>query len=361
MVFCGQAFSPDGATLAAAYTNWLYLWDVADPAPGPAAGGPAVPRGSAPALVRLSRDIAFSPDGRTLAGTTSHNQVGLWDVASPARVTRLATLGGHTAPVAAIAFARAAPAHRRGRRHRHCVRHHRSGAPRTHATMPAVAAHNDSRRRLLRRRLHARVHPRRATLTAIASTTAPSAGPATTAAEKVSRWRVTSTARSPPRRHRTQHRARERPARPGPQRHHPGARRPAWRQHDRPIGTALTHHSNAPPGHSGPKSATSPTGYGHTQAGKRSYRARQPDARTRRTDAGIATSRRPRTQVTPGAGSARGVPQRGRTADLLTPPPPSSWTRHARTRRSVLHRHAALDIGWARGFRIIFGAASATR
>ena len=49
-------------------------------------------------------DITFSPDGHTLALTTSHNQVGLWNVATPARAARIATLGGHTGPVAAVAF-----------------------------------------------------------------------------------------------------------------------------------------------------------------------------------------------------------------------------------------------------------------
>ena len=195
MVLWGQAFSPDGATLAAAYTNWLYLWDVADPARARRLAALPFHAAAPPHWYGFPGDIAFSPDGRTLAATTSHNQVGLWDVVSPARATRLATLGGHTAPVAAIAFAPGGhlladvghdgtvivfnvtdPAH-----------------PVRTATMHTVAGPQQAAGGGYYTTTYTlEFTPGGHTLTAIASTTAPSAGPATTAAEKVSRWRVTS-------------------------------------------------------------------------------------------------------------------------------------------------------------------------
>ena len=104
-VLWGQAFSPDGRILAAAYTGRLELWDVANPARPRRLTALAI-EGAAPShWYGYPSAIAFSPDGRTLALTTSRNQVALWNVASPARPVRVATLGGHTGPVAAVAFA----------------------------------------------------------------------------------------------------------------------------------------------------------------------------------------------------------------------------------------------------------------
>jgi WD40 repeat protein len=103
-VLWGQAFSPDGRILAAAYTGRLELWDVADPARPRRLTALAI-EGAAPShWYGYPSAIAFSPDGRTLALTTSRNRVDLWNVASPARPVRVATLGGHTGPVAAVAF-----------------------------------------------------------------------------------------------------------------------------------------------------------------------------------------------------------------------------------------------------------------
>ena len=104
-VLWGQAFSPDGRILAAAYTGRLELWDVANPARPRRLTALAI-EGAAPShWYGYPSAIAFSPDGRTLALTTSRNRVALWNVASPARPVRVATLGGHTGPVAAVAFA----------------------------------------------------------------------------------------------------------------------------------------------------------------------------------------------------------------------------------------------------------------
>lgn len=103
-VLWGQAFSPDGRILATAYTGRLELWDVADPARPRRLAALAI-EGAAPShWYGYPSAIAFSPDGRTLALTTSRNRVDLWNVASPARPVRVATLGGHTGPVAAVAF-----------------------------------------------------------------------------------------------------------------------------------------------------------------------------------------------------------------------------------------------------------------
>jgi WD40 repeat protein/DNA-binding SARP family transcriptional activator len=58
-------------------------------------------RGILPRHTDVLRDVAFSPDGRTLAAASDDNTVILWDV----RGRRLeATLSGHTGPVSAVAF-----------------------------------------------------------------------------------------------------------------------------------------------------------------------------------------------------------------------------------------------------------------
>jgi WD40 repeat protein len=46
-------------------------------------------------------DVAFSPDGRTLASSADDGAVKLWNVASLQEAT---TLHGHRGPVSAIAF-----------------------------------------------------------------------------------------------------------------------------------------------------------------------------------------------------------------------------------------------------------------
>ena len=279
----GQAFSPDGRVLAAAYTSRIDLWDVADPA-RPMRLTTLAFDAAAPHWYGFPGDIAFSPDGHTLAATTSHNQVGLWNVTSPARAARIATAGGHTAPVAALAFSVGGhlladigydgavivfnltdPAH-----------------PARAATIRTVAdprldpagGYYDTQYALA-------FSPDGHTLTAIADSTALSPGPATPAGETVSQWRVTSTgavtlittfSRAPPA---------DRPARTDPRRAHPGPRRAARRQHGGPIDAALTHRTSAPPGRGRP-SQRMPASGACARAGQRSCRARLPGAGTGR-------------------------------------------------------------------------------
>jgi len=105
----GEAFSPDGRILAAASTSGLVLWNVADPA------RPRLLRSLAAAPLRWDNlgpvpfgvsqgDLVFSPDGQMLASVSGSDQVTLWDVARPARATRIATLAGPRDYFAALAF-----------------------------------------------------------------------------------------------------------------------------------------------------------------------------------------------------------------------------------------------------------------
>ncbi|WP_168211166.1 nSTAND1 domain-containing NTPase [Actinosynnema sp. ALI-1.44] len=87
-----MAFSPDSRTLATvAADRTVTLWSVQR-------HEPTATFTHSDTLISM----AFSPDGRLLVTGGAENTVGLWDSATG---SRLATLSGHTGPVAAVAFA----------------------------------------------------------------------------------------------------------------------------------------------------------------------------------------------------------------------------------------------------------------
>ena len=105
----GEAFSPDGRILAAASTTGLVLWNVADPARPrllrSLAAAPLLSENPGPVPFGVSQgDLVFSPDGQILASVSGGDQVTLWNVARPARATRIAILAGPRDYFAALAF-----------------------------------------------------------------------------------------------------------------------------------------------------------------------------------------------------------------------------------------------------------------
>ncbi len=105
----GEAFSPDGRILAAASTSGLVLWNVADPARPrllrSLAAAPLLSDNPGPVPFGVSQgDLVFSSDGRMLASVSGSDQVTLWNLARPARATRIATLAGPRDYFAALAF-----------------------------------------------------------------------------------------------------------------------------------------------------------------------------------------------------------------------------------------------------------------
>nr|WP_155055670.1 PD40 domain-containing protein [Streptomyces blattellae] len=97
------AFSPDGRTLAVltGVRNTVQLWNVTDPAHPVAYGKPVLLN------TRYSGadSLAFSHDGRTLAGAYDDRTIQLWDATDPARLVPLGKpLTGHKGYVNALAF-----------------------------------------------------------------------------------------------------------------------------------------------------------------------------------------------------------------------------------------------------------------
>jgi hypothetical protein len=104
------ACAPDQSTVAIAYPRAVVLWDLTRPAaPHRIATIPATAAVPGPDAAPPQDQIAFSPDGRTLATTTARHTVSLWDLSTPSAPQYLATLGRDTGPVAALAFSPAAP------------------------------------------------------------------------------------------------------------------------------------------------------------------------------------------------------------------------------------------------------------
>ncbi|TQM77786.1 WD40 repeat protein [Saccharothrix saharensis] len=92
------AFSPDGQLMATGAENReVRLWRVADPA-RPTPLGPTLTD-----LTGVVVSLAFSPDGKVLAGT-GNGATQLWSLADPARPVALGRMAGHISTVSSVAF-----------------------------------------------------------------------------------------------------------------------------------------------------------------------------------------------------------------------------------------------------------------
>ncbi|OAA20129.1 serine/threonine protein kinase [Frankia sp. EI5c] len=87
------AFAPDGRTLAVAGEETLRLWDISNPVSPRALGAPLT------GYAGLMYSVAFAPGGRLLAAAGSGQAMVLWDVADRARPRLVTRLDGHTASV----------------------------------------------------------------------------------------------------------------------------------------------------------------------------------------------------------------------------------------------------------------------
>ncbi|MGH3711668.1 MAG: TIR domain-containing protein, partial [Pseudonocardiaceae bacterium] len=92
------AFSPDGHTLATTSTDdTARLWDIRDP------HHPSL-LGTLTGHTNALTSVAFSPDGHTLATASSDKTARLWDIRNPHQPTTLCVLAGNTDTVTSVAF-----------------------------------------------------------------------------------------------------------------------------------------------------------------------------------------------------------------------------------------------------------------
>jgi WD40 repeat protein len=92
------AFSPDGRTIATgSHEDTVVLRDVSET-------GRSLRIAVLPGHGDDVNAVAFSPDGRTLASASGDTTAKLWDVTDPGRAAPVATLAGHQARVVDIAF-----------------------------------------------------------------------------------------------------------------------------------------------------------------------------------------------------------------------------------------------------------------
>ncbi len=92
------AFSPDGRQLAGASASWLLVWDLTTPQRPPLRAGSGT----------VTRALAFSPDGRLIASPGTANDVKVYDLGNVRdrnrTLTHVLTLKGHTLQVTRVRF-----------------------------------------------------------------------------------------------------------------------------------------------------------------------------------------------------------------------------------------------------------------
>jgi WD40 repeat protein len=91
------SYSPDGHTLASASTYKITMWDVANPGNPkpwgpPLTGAEIVQHGPSGNLITYVSTVTYSPDGKTLATTSTDPYIRLWNVANPQHPTLLGQL-----------------------------------------------------------------------------------------------------------------------------------------------------------------------------------------------------------------------------------------------------------------------------